>query len=531
MPMRESDTILGPARGSVERAHDFALGAVADRMSDVSDYIEEIYLLAPLVGMDPAILLSQSAHETANWTSYWWRLRLNPAGLGITGDPQQNEQSGYWANGTDAARAQIVHMWFYVYGRTDHPSFDVVSPHFSLDPRRTEIPTRWLGSVRTIADLTGKWATDKRYHLKVAAKGNKIFADLPNQQEEPSMALNMTKGLIPLPDMIDDIIDVSKRDQSSNCRGYDWLGHRPDPPEFLVLHRPQSNPDQSISGYFHGRCVPALTDLEQSSITGQFRRFVRRGDAPSGWANGRVSQPYGDALRYLDHYGWDLDRVNRCGEAVEVSGWFMQPGSSNTTREDPISDACLRSLAQWIASRAHDYGIPWDQFPIIVRENNRSYLTWHQEWTIGTLKICPGRILMDLTARLIEMARAIMRSYQTGGVVIPDPSAPAYAPLNVPDFLTPKWINGGEDARFENGVKVFSLRRRWQARVDSPRLQHSGDGAPEVGPVLPAGRSTIGIGLYHSHGEFWILTEWGERLRMADMTDLMLPSYPTEDAA
>ncbi|MGH2604521.1 MAG: hypothetical protein ACRDJ9_34675, partial [Dehalococcoidia bacterium] len=134
------------------------------------------------------------------------------------------------------------------------------------------------------------------------------------------------------------------------------------------------------------------------------------------------------------------------------------------------------------------------------------------------------------TAALIERARAIMQAAQTGGVTEPEPR-PIYAPLNPPDFLTATWMSGGEDAAFANGVKVFSLRRRWQARVETPRLQHTGADAPAVGPPLPAGRSTIGVGVYHSHGELWILTEWGERIRMADMTDKLIPGYWDEIAA
>src|SRR4051794_15361635 len=73
-------------------------------------YLAEIYRLAPLVGLNPDLLVAQSAHETDNWSSPWWAQRLNPAGIGITGDAAQNDASPTWTNGTDAARAQVVHM-------------------------------------------------------------------------------------------------------------------------------------------------------------------------------------------------------------------------------------------------------------------------------------------------------------------------------------------------------------------------------------------------------------------------------------
>lgn len=187
MAMTPNDTILGPARGSFMVAWDFATDADAHRLEHVEDYLAEVYRLAPLVGMDPAILVAQSAHETANWTSYWWRLRLNPAGLGINGDPRQNEASGYWANGTDAARAQICHLAAYV-GVEHIEKFELIDKYIHLDPRlQAVIDANLDGTVRTIADLAGKWATDPAYHTKIAAKGNLIFPGIPDQhpQEEP----------------------------------------------------------------------------------------------------------------------------------------------------------------------------------------------------------------------------------------------------------------------------------------------------------------------------------------------------------
>jgi hypothetical protein len=41
------------------------------------------------------------------------------------------------------------------------------------------------GKVVTIKDLTGKWADDLRYAEKIAARGNAIFTDLPDQKEDP----------------------------------------------------------------------------------------------------------------------------------------------------------------------------------------------------------------------------------------------------------------------------------------------------------------------------------------------------------
>src|SRR5439155_705844 len=82
-----------------------ALADAPNLFAPVAEYVDEVYRLAPLVGMDPAIVVAQSAHETGAWTSPWWTERHNPAGIGITGDPVENDQSHTWANGTDAARS------------------------------------------------------------------------------------------------------------------------------------------------------------------------------------------------------------------------------------------------------------------------------------------------------------------------------------------------------------------------------------------------------------------------------------------
>ena len=59
--------------------------AEATRPEELRAYVMEVYRLAPLVGIDPAIVVAQSAHETGWWQSPAWTDHLNPAGIGITG--------------------------------------------------------------------------------------------------------------------------------------------------------------------------------------------------------------------------------------------------------------------------------------------------------------------------------------------------------------------------------------------------------------------------------------------------------------
>ncbi|HKG25793.1 MAG TPA: hypothetical protein VKB09_09100, partial [Thermomicrobiales bacterium] len=116
MPMTPNDALSGAPRGDLVAAAACAQAHGALRPDDVTAYLAEVFRLAPLAKLDPAIVVAQSAEETGYWTSDWWNNRLNPAGIGITGDPAENAASRTWDTGTDAARAQIVHLYLYAVG-------------------------------------------------------------------------------------------------------------------------------------------------------------------------------------------------------------------------------------------------------------------------------------------------------------------------------------------------------------------------------------------------------------------------------
>src|SRR3954454_20083612 len=99
-----NDPISAPPRGSAEGVLAWARANGALRMGDLTDYVYEVYRLAPIVGIDPAIVIAQSAIETGNWTSSYWTQSLNPGGIGINFD---GASSYTWHTGTDAARFQI----------------------------------------------------------------------------------------------------------------------------------------------------------------------------------------------------------------------------------------------------------------------------------------------------------------------------------------------------------------------------------------------------------------------------------------
>lgn len=274
-----------------------------------------------------------------------------------------------------------------------------------------------------------------------------------------------------MPPIETNIIDVSRRSTSDSCRGYDWLGYRPFP-KGLFIHRAQTpdSPYATLSGYFGGTCCPALTDMEVNHITAKGKRFVRvPGDSPSGWASGPVSAPYGDGLLFQNLYPY---LCNVYGESCEILGRFNQPGS-NITVEDDVSEETQDWLAQWFASRGHDYGIAYTDFPLVIAEGSRSYIIWHEEITFGTGKVCPGKKVKELTPVIIEKARAIMKAAQMSDTPTPppvsDPAAMAPDGLPFPDGLD----NGILDLCFgqlKQGTSVYSynpagpISKKWYVK-------------------------------------------------------------------
>src|SRR3954463_1361348 len=78
--INRTDLTMQTPRGTPETVIHYAQAHASARVIDTVAYIREIYRLAPLVGIDPAFVVSQSALETADWTSTYWSNNLNPAG-------------------------------------------------------------------------------------------------------------------------------------------------------------------------------------------------------------------------------------------------------------------------------------------------------------------------------------------------------------------------------------------------------------------------------------------------------------------
>jgi hypothetical protein len=414
-----NDPIIGTSRGSADEAKAFAKNAGAANLEAVNAYIDEVYRLCGPDDMpDAGIVIAQSVHETTDqgrpWFSYWWRQRLNPAGIGITGDTNQNNASHTFGSGAEAAQAQVAHLLLYATGNIDRgglvpaadPRYDAYVEAFGHTAQATRIGD--LGS--------GRWAADPNYAAGIVDKGNAVFPDAPDAKLPKGTVIF---GRVPLPPM--EIRDIPSRDNTAwddlgqrTVRAICWhrsLGSHQGNDQFF---RQQANAQQTRQG--------ALTDYgigvaaqDGNALAGVIYRWNDPKGRRSPWANGPVSGAYGDGAKFVDRYG--INTVNRDCTSVEVSGF-------QTT---PLDEKSRQALCALTAYWADQYGVSWETFPLIPSEGNRSFVIWHQEFTIGTGKECPFQVVIDETNALIERTRAILKQHQ----VVADPT-PAPKPKPEP---------------------------------------------------------------------------------------------------
>jgi hypothetical protein len=178
-------------------------------------------------------MLGQSALETDWWRSYWWSAKLNPAGIGITGDPAQNAASQEWFDGASSAMGHLAHMAAYVWGDPDwidHWPIQWLSPE--KWNRRFWKPIDAGYAADTLNDLNGTWAIDPQndYGGKIAARANEIIerfamqvAVPPGEEEQmPTVPVEQIPfGRVPHPPYVRAI--VSKPVHYGSAYGYIYV--------------------------------------------------------------------------------------------------------------------------------------------------------------------------------------------------------------------------------------------------------------------------------------------------------------------
>jgi len=477
MPITPNDALCEKPRGDLAAAAAYAQANGALRPDDVQTYLTEVFRLAPLAKLDPAIVAAQSAEETGNWTSDWWNNRLNPAGIGITGDPADDEASHTWTNGTDAARAQIVHLYVYAVGEI--PDGHVLAPYRDLDPRyQAALAAGYSGLAKTIVGLSGHWAADTNYADNIAQRGNAIFPNLgPSAgSRHTSSGGSSTMGHVPKPPMMDDTSAGQNKQIGS--------GRDPDQPRagFIVgsCHHTSDGFFGGNQSVFDDPTFSGLTDFQvggpwDGDKDGVIMQFIAD-DAPIiPWANGGVGTacpPLGDGPAFLPAFG--VNGVNRQLRSIETTDG-QQPDRDKGGRQ--IESLCF--LTAWI--HAEQAGQTADTFKWNMQ--HREFGADHQQ--------CPGAWIINNVNQIQARTKAIMRAYQEG--------TPLDPPLSV--TYPPGWTGDKVPLPEEGQGPVFNHGDRIKVAADDARLREHGNLQAAVLDTLKAGTVMVVTGGPVTHDE------------------------------
>lgn len=340
----------------------------------------------------------------------------------------------------------------------------------------------------------------------------------------------VTFGRVPKP------ASINRHIPTKQNTAWDNLGKRAKPPDAVTWHRmigTLNGTDNYFRTFANARQtkVGALTPIgigvaetDGKTLAGtifEWNLCETDTENRAGWANGSVKSPYGDGKKYLDLFG--INAVNRDIEAMEISGNY------NT----PLDPASRDAIVAWTAWRADQYGawlkergetFDFTTFPLIPSQNNRSFVIWHQELTIGTGKVCPGEVVIRETPALIARVADMLRQYQTGEPA-PAPAPPApdplYAqPIPIPALLQQDWTGDTTPAVVtEEGTEFIFVNDVVRATVELPRRQQARNDSPVIGPTIPAGTEFIVSWMFRSRtdGKLWYLTPWWTRTPVAQV--------------
>lgn len=348
-------------------------------------------------------------------------------------------------------------------------------------------------------------------------------------------------GRVPMPGFVDHQAMTADKPEGIGWDNIRLWGDSHRTPMFVVLHRMAGTMAGTDSeGWFGSPSVGALTDygIATGNVDGAARdgEIVQWND-PRGyrvpWASGPVSQPYGDGLKWINWSGnkWGLSICNVAGVSIENSGQYG----------DPETDFAFGELAMFVAYWFDQFGVRYDNAPIHP-VTGFSAICFHQEFTIGTGKICPGPWIMDRVQALIDAAAAIMRPYQTGeiaGGVQPIPT-PIPAPAPKPKYARPMPIaelaqlgkadhDKAQAVVVTEGGHFIYVGDRVQAKKTTKRLQYADVHSASVGPDMQAGeQADVWYIFTAKDGNEYLYTPWHTRLLASDFERVNdTPSFAT----
>lgn len=543
MTLRLTDKLIAPSRGSVSAALAYGVSRNAKRQDFLAEYLAELWRLCQKYGFDFSILVAQSVNETASWTSAVWQAYGNPAGIGVTGTDTSagTNYSLVYKNGTDAARAHVVHMFAYVKGGFG-PNVDLeLRNYVQLDPRWNAVfQAKYDGTIRTIADfnVNGRWAllNNSRYGDNIIQSGRAVWPNLPDQgdppvttpstpaepveQEPPPVATyNYGNGVLP---------SIEKIAVSEGNKFAGYINPADHIIRAFVIHSAYGSLEGTTSYFQQGN---ALTDYmvgnssDGSSLDGRLRQFNDPNGARYSWASGPVSNPIEDAAKFLEIYGPNKEVVNMYTTALERSG---DSRNAVTEKEHAKRIALIAYWAnrygKYLKDKTGEDRFTCDTFPLIPSENNRSFLIYHGEINSDKRTSCPDSAVRATIDRIVADVRALLGSWQRSGVPIPpapddpDPQAQYAEPKPVAELQAYKDKDAAPSfVKVGNDTFVF-VNDRVRATKNTPRYQTAKVDGAKIGADIKKGEEFAVLWLFFDEkGTGWFVTPWWSRV-LADDT-------------
>lgn len=399
MSMKSNDRILyQPSRGTPDQPIAWCRDHGAQRMDQVESLIREYYRSAPIAGVDASILTAQAAHETGGFTSSWWTGRLNPAGIGITGDPVQNAASHVWTSGVEAARSHMAHLVLYASGK---------SPEGWFDPRAAAYHEAYDSAVmaRTIADLAGTWAKDTDYAAGVVKWSGILFDSLLDQTVLGGSEMELVFGQVKHPPFVDRLIP------DAETGAWNDLGHRE--PYGVCQHSMIGTLLGTDSWFRRGSASNGLTDygIGGDSDGPSYDGVIYRWNDPlgkshsgisrdrAGWANGGSDGLEGDGPLFVRTFG--IDAINRNLVSIERS----DGGDTNHPVSPKQFTGIVSLTAHWF-----DYAkVPYTKYPLNPRFGVVTHLL-HLEFAT---KDCPFPPVYNRIDEIQDAVRGLLKAGQT----------------------------------------------------------------------------------------------------------------------
>ena len=453
-------SLFKPDAGFVQQPKAWARRQAAARINEVDAYIDELFRLCDLYRLNFVTMISQSAHETANWTSARWRNNLNPSGIGVTGANGANGLT--YASGREAARAHIYHMLLYTSGT---PAANTVAAGWRrLDPRAEAVEQSAMYAKATnLNDLTGTWAIDPLYAKKIADLSRAIFEFSGGS----TVSLPIYRELL--------------------TAGSNFPNERLSHQNLWITIHETANKNVGADAKMHKNFV--LGGGGQYKVSFHFAV-----DDQEAWQ-----------IMRLDQVGWHAS--DGCNDRQKDIGCFGSVAIETCVNSDGDWSKTIKNLISLItAIIAGDSRLDYGTANAARFSVDR--IATHNRWA-DNKKWCPTNILnQNLLPAIIAGVKANLT---------PQISTPVYDQPSRPTFLT----NQAELDKFIDrqigSTKIYAARRQYTAIRDTPRLKNTDPNSPIVGPDIKSGEIFMGEFVYKSNNQWWVLTSFGTRVKMADV--------------